>query len=54
MREIILDTLHNARTNFETIGEMVMMDSPIYAIAMNQLNAAITEIEKDKLREERS
>ena len=48
MRTTVLDALHNAQINFETIGEMGAKNNPIFMIAMGQLENAIAALENGK------
>lgn len=48
MSTTVLDALQNAQINFETIGKMGAKSNPIFMIAMDQLNNAVTALENDK------
>ena len=48
MSTTVLEALQNAQINFETIGKMGAKNNPIFMIAMDQLNNAITALDNDK------
>ena len=48
MSTTVFSALQNAQINFEIIGKMGAKNNPIFMIAMDQLNNAITALENDK------
>ena len=48
MSTTVLEALQNAQINFETIGKIGAKNNPIFMIAMDQLNNAITALDNDK------